>query len=472
MRQQLKLYQQLRKAFFATFVLSAMIVLFSCSQAFAVTTPVTSTPPPTVTPTPPTPVLPAPVATFDFSHSTALNKTFVVAFDVAMNATDAQDPTHYFITNTDPNPLLIRVDLTNIANITYDSPKHEATVVLTDPAIVIFNEQVSFGVRNIHAADGGSSIIKTAKSAVTQTPPGTPGIPVVTSAVTNNQITWVWTAAVDGGLYPSGIGSYQYELLRDGVPVGLSGGQTVGDVLTVVTPVATDGNYSLRLHATDKANNVGLAVTSTVVTIDTTGPTVVIAKPVLTGNTYQPVVSDPAEPTTYSWSAIAPASQLTVSNPTSAQPLFTFLADGTYKLTLGAKDALGNVSSQNIFVTYLAPYIPGSGDPVTPVDPQPAPFTPTADVVAAKTTQPVTNAEVSMSDTPAITSAQVSEPLVASTATTPIIEPPTSAIVPSTQGWSIFGILWYWWAGAIAVIATIWVLVKRYILRVRSNDSP
>ena len=470
MKQQLKIYKQLRKAFFATFAVSVLVVLLSSSQAFALTAPATSTPPTTVTPTPPAPVTPPPVATFDFSHSTALNKTFVVTFDVAMSATDAIDPVNYFITNTDP--LIGRADLTAKATIFYDSPKHEATVVLTDPTLVIFNEQVSFGVQNIHAANGGSSIVETTKSAVTQIPPGMPGIPVMTSAVTNKQITWVWTAAADSGLYPSGVGSYQYELLKDGVLVDKASGQTAGDVLTVMTPVAIDGNYSLRLHATDKANNVGLPITSAVITIDTTGPTVVIAKPVLTGNTYQPVVSDPAELATYNWSAIAPATQLTVSNPTVAQPVFTFLADGTYKLTLGVTDVLGNVSSQNIFVTYLAPYIPASSDPITPVDPQPAPFTATNDVVVAKTTQPVADADTAHTDTPAITNTRTSEPLVASAAITPIVEPPPSAIVPSTQGWSIFGILWYWWAGAIAIIATVWTMAKRYVLRARANDTP
>ena len=479
MRLQLKIHKQVRNAFFATFAMSVLVILLSSSQAFAVTT-VTPTPPAPVAPAPvtpapvtPTPVTPAPVATFNFTNLTTTNKTFVVGFDVAMNAAEAQDPANYYITNTgSPDPLLSRADLIKAATITYNSTKHETTVVLTDPAIVIFNEQVSFGVRNVHATVSGVSIVETTKSAVIQIPPGMPGIPAVTSAVTNKQITWVWKAAIDGDPYPSGIGSYQYELLKDGVLVDKASGQTTGDVLSIVTPVAIDGNYSLRLHATDKANNVGLPITSTVVTIDTTGPTVVIAKPVLTGNTYQPVVSDPAELATYSWSAIAPATQLTVSSPNIAQPLFTFLVDGTYKLTLGVADALGNVTSQNIFVTYLAPYIAGSGDPITPVDPQPAPFTPTANVVAAKTTKAVANADIAYTDTPAITTTQTSAPLVASTATTPIVEPPPSAIVPSTQGWSIFGFLWYWWVALIAIIVTSWVLIKRYVSRVQVNDSP
>ena len=149
MIQQQKIYKQLRKIFFATFALSVLVTLLSSSQAFAVTTvtPVTSTPPAPVIPTPvtQTPVAQVPVATFNFTNLTTTNKTFVVQFDVAMNAAEVQDPANYFITNTGkPDPLLSRVDLTNSATITYSTSasKHEATVVLTDPVLVIFNEQV------------------------------------------------------------------------------------------------------------------------------------------------------------------------------------------------------------------------------------------------------------------------------------------------------------------------------------------
>jgi len=441
--------------------MSLVVAAISLLTIFGATAPVFAEDMPPV-------VTPVPTATFDFSATSPANQSFVVAYDAAMSTTEAQDPAHYFYTNT--NPALTRADLNGAATITYDPLTYKATVVITDPTLQILDERAAFGVRHVHTLLGDAEVLETTTVPVVRTAPGQPGVPTISSG-TSKQIVWVWTEATDGGDYPSGIAYYRYELLKDGGVI--AAGRTDGADLSLTTEVIDDGTYSLRLWAVDNAGLESEPVTSNTVTFDTIGPDVTILDPVYDGNTAQLDVQDNGDIIIYSWTTTESSSTIAISDPGIRNPFVTIYMDGAYTITLTVTDAYGNQTTKTVTITYFAPYVPGSGEPIGPIWTDPVQFDNKVMESETATTTRSSDilAQAAFTESPAITS-QVTAPLTSNTVVEPaaIMDTTPSFIAPTSQGWRILGILWYWWllAAAIVVTAGLWYST---VLRARRAED-
>ncbi len=403
----------------------------------------------------------APVATFDISTITPETPTYSVTFDQPVDEVSATTLTNYSIIRLDGTRTL-----DGIATAEFDLATQKVTVTVTDPSVTLLDERVSLGVRDVTSFDGSTTILPTSVFVAAQNAPTQPGAPVLTTPQNSRTLTWVWTAAADEGEYASGVAGYTYELLKDGVRVG--GGQTLDTELTVTTEVGEDGNYSLRVWATDRAGNTGLWSESLPTVIDTIAPEVIIRTPILNGPTYVPLLAPIAEALTYNWTTTAPRGSVRISDATAQQPTITFLADGTYVLTLTVTDAYGNVTTTSVTITYVVPFVPGRGNALPPAELPPIVFEDKLDQPRPRAAAVVA---YTATNSPQISSAAVPVAIDA----TDVIEAEqpvqqVAAIAPTAQGWQILGMHWYWWILVVAVIVTAW-LWGRSVGRQKSEDD-
>lgn len=134
------------------------------------------------------------------------------------------------------------------------------------------------------------------------------------------------------------------------------------------TTGVADGTYTVDLEARDKAGNKDAGSVSTVtVTVDNTAPEVTISGYGQTGNEIRPNVTatDPAPGTTltYAWATTVSGSDVSISDPTVLEPVFTVHHDGTYSYTLTVTDEAGNATSKDFSFTYTTPVPPAAPTP-------------------------------------------------------------------------------------------------------------
>lgn len=229
------------------------------------------------------------------------------------------------------------------------------------------------------------------------------------------------------------------------------------------TTALASGDYTVAIQASDTTiaqNNLAPVTASIVVTVDNTPP------PVTINNNNHVVIADgyivpditidsTASPFTYAWVDDPANPAPLVYDHTQLEPTMTPTAAGTYTATLTVTDTYGNSTDVTFVFTYNgAPTIsvPTIASPLTP---PPAPTPPPAAVEPSAT--PTT------ADAPAPTPPQ-SSILGDSTikqVTSAAKDP--GAIVPTNQGWQLFGLLWYWWGLIIAAVIALGWLARRVV---------
>jgi hypothetical protein len=222
------------------------------------------------------------------------------------------------------------------------------------------------------------------------------------------------------------------------------------------------GQYTITLNVTDQAGKTG--TTTTTVTVDNTAPTVdVQGGGIIKSGSISPDVtaSDANGPLGYMWTASSDNLDALDFDHSAAEPTFTPDVEGTYVFYLDVTDSLGNVSSHNEFdfgyqqELETVP-LPTTTDPTDGLVDQ-SPSTPA--IVAASANPMIKNSsdEVTTNNDTGV---------LGNTVTAPGQAPPTATIAtitPTAKGWSIFGILWYWWLVIIGVVLTAWYFIKKIV---------
>ena len=226
-----------------------------------------------------------------------------------------------------------------------------------------------------------------------------------------------------------------------------------------------DGTYTLRLRTFDAAGNKKSGA-DVVFSINRSVPEVTITGYDQQGNKIQPNVTVAGDSTglQYAWTTDAPASAVTISDPSAKSPEFTALQDGTYSFMLTTTNAAGNSTTDTFSFEYLAPFVPDSSNELPPVE-----QLPNEPVVApVSSPQPTfrnvstgnaagNNAAVALTDT---------DEDVLGTQTTndnqSDISKNTAVITPSANGWQLFNLAWYWWLLILAaIVGAIWWIAAR-----------
>lgn len=216
------------------------------------------------------------------------------------------------------------------------------------------------------------------------------------------------------------------------------------------------GIYTITLDVTDKGNNTFRAETTVIV--DNDGPVVKVTggNVIIKSGSISPSVeaTDAQEGITYIWAADEANPGSVDFDSNAKEPVFTPYFEGTYTFYLTATDSLGNATVSEFSFGYARelailplPIIENLNNKVTPTTQTPAVTSASSNAIAKDTE---TKAEV-------LGSTVVTEGIV------PVALPAT-AISPTTSGWSILGILWYWWLVVIAVIFAGWIGVKKLML--------
>jgi hypothetical protein len=235
----------------------------------------------------------------------------------------------------------------------------------------------------------------------------------------------------------------------------------------VSTPnVVPSGIYTVTLDATDVA--LHKTHDEKTIVVDNDGPTVAVTggDTIIKSGSISPttVADDPRGIATYAWTqAASDLTQLTF-DPTVSEPTFTPTVEGSYTFSVDVADGLGNVTTKTFAFGYAKALetvpLPTAQDPTEGLVDQspstvvvpPTAVSPTArsaqDVIPAGNDTGVLGATVDTSDKATATAAAV------------------ATIAPTSAGWSIFGLLWYWWLAIIAVVISAWVFVKRRVASV------
>lgn len=246
---------------------------------------------------------------------------------------------------------------------------------------------------------------------------------------------------------------------------------TVSADWNVLTPnKVPSGIYIITLDATDRDGVVSRA--SKKVTVDNDGPSVSVTggNTIIKSGSVSPTVTatDPSGIASYVWTA-DPANPAVLSFvDTSSQPSFTPTVEGTYAFTVVVTDSLGNPTTNTFSFSHVRDLatipLPTTQNPTDALIDQ-TPATPT---IQAATTHPMGQSGPDQKTTP--TDAGV---LGTTTTNSEPTEPTKTiaSIAPTTSGWSIFGILWYWWLVVAGIIFTAWLVIKKMILSRASEDS-
>jgi hypothetical protein len=230
------------------------------------------------------------------------------------------------------------------------------------------------------------------------------------------------------------------------------------------------GIYTITLDATDKDGVVSRA--STKVAVDNDGPDVSVTggDTIVKSGSISPTMTatDPNGIASYQWTADLANPAVLIFVAASPQPSLTPTIEGTYSYNVVVTDSLGNPTTKTFSFSHVRDLatipLPTTQNPTDALVDQ-TPATPTTQ---AATTHPIYQTGPDQKTIP--TDAGV----LGTTVTHPLPTEPTktiASIAPTTSGWSIFGILWYWWLVVAGIIYTAW-LVMRKIIRPRvSEDS-
>jgi hypothetical protein len=229
------------------------------------------------------------------------------------------------------------------------------------------------------------------------------------------------------------------------------------------------GIYTVTLDATDRDGVVSRA--STKVEVDNDGPTVLVTggDTIVKSGSISPtmVATDPHEVTSFKWTAdpANPSNPAVLSfDETSAEPIFTPTAtnQNPYIFYVDVTDGLGNVAHGQFKFSYAQALatvpLPTTQNPTDALVNQ----TPSTPAVTQGATRPTVQS--GPNDVTTNTDAGV----LGSTVTSPEQAQPTkivASIAPTANGWSIFGLLWYWWIVIAGILFTAWLMVKKFVAK-------
>lgn len=223
------------------------------------------------------------------------------------------------------------------------------------------------------------------------------------------------------------------------------------------------GVYEVTLDATDTAGHAADTLRRTV-TVDNDGPSVAIAgEGIIKSGSISPDVSasDPNGIASYTWSEDSQNPALLTFNHNAESPVFTPDVEGSYTLYMDVTDGLGNVSRTPYtfgYVQQLATVpMPISGDPTDALIDQ-SPSTPAITPASANPILQSGRDEVTASTNSAV--------LGSTTGASGKAAPVTivSTIAPTASGWSIFGMLWYWWVVVLGLVFGAWTVFRKTVL--------
>jgi hypothetical protein len=227
--------------------------------------------------------------------------------------------------------------------------------------------------------------------------------------------------------------------------------------------IVPSGNYLVTLDATDKAGNT--AHDEKTVVVDNDGPTVTLTggDTIIQSGSISPTTTadDPHGIASYSWTADDKNPATLTFDATAAEPTFTPSVEGSYKFYVTVTDGLGNTTTQSFSFGYAQELatipLPTTQDPTDALIDQ-SPSTP---LVTPTRTNPILQ-----SGQDAATSTDNSGVLGNTTTGPGQLSPAKtiSTIAPTGNGWSIFGVLWYWWLVVAGIIFVATLLIRRQIL--------
>lgn len=218
------------------------------------------------------------------------------------------------------------------------------------------------------------------------------------------------------------------------------------------------GAYTVSFVVIDGANNQ--TEQNATVTVDTDAPDLTLqGGGLIQSGSISPAVTakddgnDVAQG--YSWAASSDNPSAIVFDRSAKEPVFTPKVEGTYVFYLTVQDGLGNAVTKPFTFDYA---------PVLATIPLPTIQAPT---LTLQQTKAGDDGEVA---TPAIRSTQdmaadddisaLGNTIAAAGKALPVTA--ASPLTPTKSGWSIFGILWYWWAVVAGIMVSAWYFIKKF----------
>lgn len=222
------------------------------------------------------------------------------------------------------------------------------------------------------------------------------------------------------------------------------------------------GTYIVSLSAVDRAGHVGRV--DIPIEVDNDGPELDIAggDVIIKGGSITPEVtaSDPHSVVSYSWTSDPNNPGLISYDPTVAEPEFTPSIEGSYSFTLTVADALGNTSFGVFEFGYVVELAPLPLPAETEIDGEEGP----TDTLPAAVSPTVNQSRDPREDIDP-ENGEVAQVLgtTDSVPGDPIVGSNIAALTPTSSGWKILGILWYWWLIAVGAVLGAWILLKRFV---------
>ncbi|HEY8886813.1 MAG TPA: hypothetical protein VIM31_04950 [Candidatus Microsaccharimonas sp.] len=223
--------------------------------------------------------------------------------------------------------------------------------------------------------------------------------------------------------------------------------------------VVPSGSYLITLDATDASGNTSHDQIS--VEVDNTPPDVTIdgGDVIIKSGSISPMTTadDKNGIASYSWTADSNNPAVIDFVSTVAEPTFTPNIEGSYIYYVDVADGLGNVTRKQFNFGYAQELatvpLPTTQDPTDALVDQ-SPSTP---AVTPANSDPIMRSgrdEITTGNDSGVLGNTITAPGQTSPTTT------VATIASTSSGWSIFGLLWYWWILILAALTAIaWYVI-------------